>query len=155
MLKEDIADEAKAQPVGTPAAYEVAYRLCTELIATLDERNLAQVRAGYRTAQIDNVPLVTRQTLEARRNYMMSWPQYAREQDQRSAIERRATTNANVAEEESKVKWAERAAAARSAFDEIYAQLRASPRLRAFNSYLPYNAATFFRSSRAANSRHD
>ena len=54
------------------------------------------VHAGFRTAQINNVPLVTSQTLEARRNSSMSWPQYAREQNQRSALETQATNQANA-----------------------------------------------------------
>jgi hypothetical protein len=153
MLREDIADEAKAGPIGTVAAYQAAYRLCSELIAALDERTLAQVRAGYRTAQIENVPLVTSQALEARRNYRMSWPQYAREQDQRSAIEHAAETDGNVAKEGLKVQWAERTATLRPLFDQLYADLRAglretpalleptrfAPSATAGNSALPAN----------------
>jgi hypothetical protein len=59
---------------------------------------------------------------------MMSWPQYAREQDERSAIERQAKTNANVSKENLKVQWAERIVGLRSIFDQLYADLRAALR---------------------------
>ena len=139
MLKEDVADEARARPVGTVAAYQAAYRLCTELIAVLDERDLAQVRAGFRTAQINNVPMVTSQALEARRSASMSWPQYARSLDQRSAIERQAANNGNVAKEGPKVPWAEHAALLRRNIDTMDGQFRdaCGPRPRCCSRMTP------------------
>jgi hypothetical protein len=67
------------------------------LIATLDERNQAAVRASYRAAQADANTKVTSQSLEARRNYKMSWLQYAREQDERAEIQHQQGNNVSLA----------------------------------------------------------
>lgn len=123
-LREDLADEAKARPIGAPAAYNAAYRLCAGLIAALDERDLALAHAGLRNAQANNNQNLTSQSLEARRNYMTSWPQYAREQDERSEIERHSKDSVNVTKERLKVDWAERAVVLAKNFDTVYSQLR-------------------------------
>ena len=123
-LKEDLVDEGTSKPVAQLDAYRSAFRLCTELIAAMDERDLTLVRAGYRNTQANNLPLITSQSLEARRNYLMSWPQYARELDERSAIEKRAITEADVAKERPKVEWAERTTVLRKKFDTLYSDFR-------------------------------
>jgi len=123
-LKEDLIDEAKTKPVGTPVAYNAAYRLCVGLIAALDERDLALAHAGLRSAQANNNQVLTSQSLEARRNYMFSWPQYARTLDERAALEKQGTNNVKVANEQLRVEWAQRGAVLAKTFDSMYSQFR-------------------------------
>jgi len=94
------------------------------LIAAFDARDQALVRAGYRAAQADANTKVTSQALEARRNYMMSWPQYAREKDQRGEIQRQQTNGVTLANESVKVEWANKSAALRKSLDAQYAKYR-------------------------------
>jgi hypothetical protein len=123
-LREDLIDEARTKPIGTPAAYNAAYHLCVGLIAALDERDLALVHAGFRSAQAINNQVLTSQALEARRNYMFSWPQYARTQDERALLGKQGTNNVNVAKEQLNVDWAARGAVLAKTFDTMYSQFR-------------------------------
>jgi serine/threonine protein kinase len=85
-LREDLIDEGKKKPTASLDAYRAAYYLCEALIAALDERTQARVAAGFRAAQSVANQSNTNSALEARRNYMMSWPQYHREESQRAAL---------------------------------------------------------------------
>ncbi len=64
------------------------------------------------------------QALNARRNYMMSWPQYAREQAQRSELLRQGSAGAQVRKELPKVEWSTRTTALRKTLDDLYAKFR-------------------------------
>jgi hypothetical protein len=77
-----------------------------------------------RTAQSTNNQVLTSQSLEARRNYMTSWTQYAHEQDERGVLDKQSTNNVNVTKERLKVDWAERAAVLAKTFDSMYSQFR-------------------------------
>ena len=127
-LREDIADEAKQKPAADRAAYNVGYQLCNTLLAVLDERNQAQVRAGFRGVEANARTGITSQALEARRNYMMSWPQYAREGAQRAELKSQAVNNAQVMKERPKVEWSQRTAQLGKILDTLYAQFRAALR---------------------------
>jgi len=98
-LREDLLDEGKTAPKANADAYKFGALLCNNLIAALDERGQASVDAGYRSAQAEANTRVTSQSLEARHNYMMSWPQYAHEKDERSEIQRQQANNTVLVKE--------------------------------------------------------
>jgi len=123
-LREDLLDEAKANPKAGPEAYAAGRQLCDTLMAALDERDATLVRVGYRAAQANANTRVTSQALEARRNYKMSWPQYAREQNQAAEIFRQQMNNANLTKELPKVEWSNRTAVLRKTLDVLYAKYR-------------------------------
>jgi len=123
-LREDLLDEGKAAPKASGDAYKLGSLLCDNLIAALDERDQALVGAGYRAAQADANTRVTSQSLEARRNYMMSWPQYSREKDERSEIQRQQTNNTVLVKESVKTAWFNRTKALRKSLDSLYAKYR-------------------------------
>ncbi|MFN0078530.1 MAG: hypothetical protein ACKVY0_18890 [Prosthecobacter sp.] len=124
-LREDLLDEYKQKPKASQDAYKVAHQLCSTMIAALDERDQTLVRAGFRAVQADaNATLSGNQALNARRNYMMSWPQYAREQSQRAELRSEASNKSQVMKEQPKVEWSTRTAALRRTLDDLYAKFR-------------------------------
>lgn len=127
-LREDLLDESKKSPKADAAAYTLASDYCDKILTALDQRDLARVNAGFTAAQADAGVRVDSQALSARRNYQMSWPQYAREKDQRNEILRQQTTGADVKKERIKVEWATRAVQMRSYLDGLYTKLRAALR---------------------------
>ncbi len=127
-LREDLLDESKKRPKAAAEAYTLASDYCDKILNALDQRDLARVNAGFTAAQADAGVRVTSQALEARRNYMMSWPQYAREKDQRNEILRQQTSGADVKKERIKVEWATRAVQMRSYLDGLYTKLRSAMR---------------------------
>lgn len=127
-LREDLLDEAKKNPKAAAAAYTLASDYCDKILNALDQRDLARVNAGYSSAQADANIRVTSKALEARRNYKMSWPQYAREKDQRNEIYRQQSAGADVRKEQIKVDWAKRAVQMRAYLDDLYTKLRAAMR---------------------------
>jgi serine/threonine protein kinase len=128
LLREDLVDEGKAKPRAPIAAYSAAWHLCNALLAALDERDKSRIAAGYRAAQANANQSNTSQTLEARRNYQMSWPQHAREQAQRSEVQRQSGNQTAVADQAQKVAWATRTETLRGNLDKLYAQFRAALR---------------------------
>lgn len=128
-LREDLLDEAKQKPKAGANAYTLGSELCDKLLTAVELRNQASVAAGYTAAQADAGVRVDGSGINARRNYMMSWPQYAREKDQRSEIMRQQLTGADLKKERPKVEWAQRARAMRKALDDLYRQFRESLRL--------------------------
>jgi hypothetical protein len=127
-LREDLLDEAKKSPKGSTDAYALASDYCDKILKALDQRDLARVNAGYTAAQADASISVTSQALSARRNSQMSWPQYAREKDQRNESFRQQTAGADVKKERIKVEWASRSVQMRSYLDDLYTKLRAALR---------------------------
>ena len=128
-LREDLLDEYKQKPKASQDAYRAAHQLCSTMIAALDERDQTLVRAGFRAVQADaNATISGNQALNARRNYMMSWPQYAREQAQRSTLLNEAANQSQVMKEQPKVEWSNRTAALRKTLDTLYATFRAAMR---------------------------
>jgi len=127
-LREDLLDEAKKSPKGSTDAYALASDYCDKILKALDQRDLARVNAGYTAAQADASISVTGQALSARRNYQMSWPQYAREKDQRSESFRQQNAGADVKKERVKVEWASRSVQMRIYLDDLYTKLRAALR---------------------------
>ncbi|MFZ4767456.1 MAG: hypothetical protein ACOYMN_21095, partial [Roseimicrobium sp.] len=123
-IREDLLDEYKQKPKASQDAYRLAHQLCSTMINALDERDQTLVRAGFRAVQADANISGTNQALQSRRNYMMSWPQYAREQAQRAELIRQGTAGAQVSKELPKVEWSTRTAALRRTLDDLYAQFR-------------------------------
>jgi hypothetical protein len=123
-IREDLLDEYKQKPKASQDAYKLAHQLCSSMITALDERDQTLVRAGFRAVQADAGISGTNQALQARRNYMMSWPQYAREQAQRAELIRQGTAGAQVGKALPKVEWSTRTAALRKTLDGLYAQFR-------------------------------
>ncbi|MEZ5385372.1 MAG: DUF1080 domain-containing protein [Prosthecobacter sp.] len=127
-LREDLLDEGAKAAKSKPEAYKLASDYCDKLLTALDQRELARVNAGYRAAQADANRATSTQALNARRNYQMSWPQYAREESQRSALRESETDKADVKKERLKVEWVTRATQMRSYLDNLYRQLREAMR---------------------------
>ena len=123
-LREDLLDEGKQKPKASPAAYTLASQICNTLLTTLEERNQTLVRAGFRAVEAQTRTGVTSDALEARRNYKMSWPQFARENAQRAELKSQANAGAAVMAERPKVEWATRTAFLRKNLDTLYAQFR-------------------------------
>lgn len=123
-IREDLLDEYKQKPKASQEAYKLAHQLCSTMITALDERDQTLVRAGFRAVQADAGISGTNKALEARRNYMMSWPQYAREQAQRAELIRQGTAGAQVNKALPKVEWSTRTAALRKTLDDLYAKFR-------------------------------
>ncbi len=124
-LREDLLDEYKEKPKANQEAYKLAHQLCSTMINALDERDQTLVRAGFRAVQADaNTSTSGNQALNARRNYMMSWPQYAREESQRAELRSAAANQSQVMKEQPKVDWSKRTAALRRTLDDLYAQFR-------------------------------
>lgn len=123
-IREDLLDEYKQKPKASQEAYKLAHQLCTTMINALDERDQTLVRAGFRAVQADASISGTNQALEVRRNYMMSWPQYAREQAQRAELIRQGAAGAHVGKALPKVEWSTRTAKLRKTLDDLYAQFR-------------------------------
>ncbi len=127
-LREDLLDEGLKAPKASTEAYRLASSYCDKVLAALDQRDLARVNAGYRAAQADANKNTSNQALDARRNYKMSWPQYAREESQRAALRENETDQADVKKEHIKVEWANRIVQMRTYLDEVYTQFRAALR---------------------------
>jgi hypothetical protein len=123
-LREDLLDEAKsASPTAAPS-FKLGNDLCNALIAALDEREETSVRAGYRAAQANAATKVTNADLEVRRNYSMSWPQYAREQSQRAELTRQMNNQTALSHQVVLGEWATRAGVLRWNLDQLYRRYR-------------------------------
>lgn len=127
-IREDLIDEGRAKPVATLAAYRAAYYLCEELQNALQAREQARVAYGYSSAQATANQSTQTQPLTARRSYLMSWPQYEREESQRTAQQMQNTANIVVANEAAKVAWTKQATRQRNALDLRYRAFRSALR---------------------------
>lgn len=127
-IREDLIDEGKAKPSASIDAYRAAFYLCEDLLTALNERDKARAAAGYRAAQATANQSTSTQALEARRNYLMSWPQYEREQSQRSALTQQNQSRAAVATDATKVAWTTQSARIRTTLDTRYRAFRAALR---------------------------
>lgn len=124
LLREDLLDEGKRAAKAKPEAYRLASEYCDKLLVALDQRDLARVNAGYASAQADANKRTSTQALDARRNYKMSWPQYAREESQRAALRENEADKADVKKQRLKVEWTQSSVQMRSYLDDLYRRLR-------------------------------
>lgn len=123
-LREDLLDEGKEKPKASAAAYALGSQICNTILAAFEERNQARARAGFRAVEASASTGVTSEALEARRNYKMSWPQFAREESQRAELKSQAEGNAQVMAEKPKLEWTQRTTAYRKTLDALYSQFR-------------------------------
>jgi len=131
-LREDLLDEGKtATQQVSNVSYISGWALCSALIAALDERDQARVRAGYRDAQAQANTKITSANLEATRTGARlraftsgDWPQYERERDQRTEIARQQNNQVALAKQVVLNEWAGRAATLRRGLDESYRRYR-------------------------------
>ena len=123
-LREDLLDEAAKKPKASPEAYKTGEQLCNTMIAALDERDRTLVRTGFRAVEAQARTGVTSDALEARRNYKMSWPQFARENAQRAELKGQANANAAVMAARPKLEWSNRTDQIRPTLDMLYKQFR-------------------------------
>ncbi len=127
-LREDLLDEGKKAAKASPEAYKLASDYCDKLLAAFSQREIALVQAGYQAAQADANKATSTQALEARRNYQMSWPQFSREESQRTALRESETNKADVKKQRLKVEWTTRAEQMRQHLGTTYRQLREAMR---------------------------
>ena len=123
-LREDLLDEAAKKPKASLEAYKTGEQLCNTMIAALDERDRTLVRTGFRAVEAQARTGVTSDALEARRNYKMSWPQFARENAQRAELKGQANANAAVMAARPKLEWSNRTDQIRPTLDMLYKQFR-------------------------------
>ena len=123
-LREDLLDEAAKKPKASPDAYKIGEQLCNTMIAALDERDRTLVRAGFRAVEAQTRTGITSDALEARRNYKMSWPQFARENAQRAELKSQANNSAAVMAARPKLEWSNRTDQIRPTLDALYKQFR-------------------------------
>ncbi|MCX6898066.1 MAG: hypothetical protein NT105_05125 [Verrucomicrobia bacterium] len=137
-LREGLLDEGKSARKASAASYKLGSELCNALIATLDERDQARVRAGYRDAEAIAKTKITSPDLESSRILTglfssANWPQFERERNQRAEIARQQNNQVALAAQAVRVEWASRAATLRQNLDESYKRYRES--LRQDSSY--------------------
>ena len=123
-LLEDLLDEGKSTPKAGAAAYKLGEQLCRTMIAALDERKQTLAAAGFRVVEANARTGASSQALEARRNYRMSWPQFAREESQRAELKSQAVNNAEIIKERPKLEWSQRTVAIQKLLDTLYTQFR-------------------------------
>ncbi|MDF1754675.1 MAG: hypothetical protein P1U89_17960 [Verrucomicrobiales bacterium] len=127
-LREDLLDEGAKSPKASKEAYMLGRQLCDGLISAFRERSRTLAEAGYRRTQAKADSQVTGGLLDTRRNYMMSWPQYAREQVYRTEIIRQQENKIELKSEKPKLQWVHRAEFIRKRFDVAYSKYRSAIR---------------------------
>jgi serine/threonine protein kinase len=123
-VREDLIDEGKTKPTSSLDAYRAAYYLCEVLLTALNERDQTRVAAGFRAAQSAAAQPIGSQAFDARRNYLMSWPQFDREQSQRTALSQQNQARTAVSGEAQKVAWANKVERLRVSLDARYRSFR-------------------------------
>lgn len=124
LLREDLLDEGKTTPRTSLDAYRSGYQLCNSLITALDERDKALVKAGVSLTQTQVASGGAVQGADARRNYMMSWPQYHREEAQAEERKSQIRDALSVTKDRQKAEWSGRASQLRAGLDAVYATYR-------------------------------
>jgi hypothetical protein len=127
LLREDLLDRhAKAND--SREIYKSAVELCDNLMVCIDKKEKQQIDAKLRVAQAKQRSPLSNQALEARRNYLMSWPQYHREVRQREVLSEEKADNTEVKASELELEWIETAGKLRKALDVKYSAYRAALR---------------------------
>lgn len=127
LLREDMLD-GQAEKGKETGMYAAGAVLCDNLISSLDMKERKQIEAKLKVAQAKERAPLSNQALEARRNYMMSWPQYEREVRQREVLSEKKGNTVEVKTRELEAKWIVTAGELRKAMDTKYSQFRASIR---------------------------
>lgn len=127
LLREDLLD-GHAKGSASPEIYQSAVELCDNLMACIDKKEKQQIDANLRFAQAKQRSPLSNQALEARRNYLMSWPQYSREVRQREVLAEEKADNTDVKASELELSWIETAGKLRKSLDVKYSAYRAALR---------------------------
>lgn len=127
LLREDLLD-GHAEGSASPEIYQSAVELCDNLMACIDKKEKQQIDAKLRVAQAKQRSPLSNQALDARRNYLMSWPQYHREVRQREVLAEEKGDNTEVKVSELELAWIETAGKLRKALDVKYSAYRAALR---------------------------
>lgn len=127
LLREDLLD-GHAKGSASPEIYQSAVELCSNLMACIDKKEKQQIDAKLRVAQAKQRSPLSNQALEARRNYLMSWPQYERENRQREVLSEEKADTTVVKASELELEWIETAGKLRKALDVKYSAYRAALR---------------------------
>jgi formylglycine-generating enzyme required for sulfatase activity len=121
LLREDLVDEGKTQPKTSLDAYRSGYQVCNSLIAALDERDAAKTNAGMSQTQVTTNGTARN---EARRNYMMSWPQYQADTASAERVKESLQNAKDTLLARQNAAWLKRAADLRGGFENTYAAYR-------------------------------
>ena len=127
LLREDILD-GHAEGSASPEIYQSVVELCDNLMACIDKKEKQQIDAKLRLAHAKQRSPLSNQALEARRNYMMSWPQYQREVRQREVLAEEKNDTTEVKASELELAWIETAGKLRKSLDVKYSAYRAALR---------------------------
>lgn len=127
LLREDLLD-GHAKGSASPEIYKSAVELCDNLMACIDKKEKQQIDAKLRVAQAKQRSPLSNQALEARRNYLMSWPQYHREVRQREVLAEEKDDTTEVKASELELAWIETAGKLRKSLDVKYSAYRAALR---------------------------
>lgn len=127
LLREDLLD-GHAKGSASPEIYQSAVELCNNLIVCIDMKEKQQIDAKLRVSQAKQRSPLSNQALEARRNYLMSWPQYHREVRQREVLAEKKADTTDVKASELELAWIETAGKLRRALDVKYSAYRAALR---------------------------
>jgi hypothetical protein len=127
VLREDILDKGTDDPA-SKAAYNAAAVLCKAMMTAIDYRETSQAGANLQVSKAKADAPMSNQALEARRNYLMSWPQYEREVQQREVLEKKQTAAEDVELQAARAKWTEKAVILRKNLDQLYQSFRTAKR---------------------------
>ena len=128
LLRETILDEGYTLGEDKREAHLHAVKLCESLSYGFTERRKKQVAASLRIAQRTSYAPLHNQALDARRNYLMSWPQYEREVQQRLVLlEYRKDANM-VASKKAEQEWFTKSLTLRKNTSSHYQKMRHSMR---------------------------
>lgn len=124
LLREALLDEGKTSPRTSLNAYRSGYQLCNGLIAALDERDKSLVGAGMAVTQTQITAAGSTQEMKARRNYLMSWPQYHQEEANAEQQKDRVLNAISVTNNRQNDEWKTRTAQMRIGLDANYSTYR-------------------------------
>jgi hypothetical protein len=98
------------------------------MMTAIDYRETSQAGANLQVSKAKADAPMSNQALEARRNYLMSWPQYEREVQQREVLEKKQTAAEDVELQAARAKWTEKAVILRKNLDQLYQSFRTAKR---------------------------
>lgn len=124
LLREAVLDEGYDLPEEDRQAHIHAVKLCESLSHGFTERRKKQVAASLRIAQRTSYTPLHNQALDARRNYLMSWPQYEREVQQRLVLLQYRNDANMVASKKAEQEWLTKSLRLQKNASRHYRQMR-------------------------------
>jgi len=126
-IREDILDAGSNDPENKQL-YDSAAVLCNAMISAVGHRERRQAEAKLEVAKAKADSPLSNQALNARRNYQMSWPQYEREVQQRSVLEKKRAAAEELEFKAEEAKWANKAIFIRQKLDQLFQDFRTKKR---------------------------